>query len=117
MQTKDYNPATGKRSRNPFSYVTSFSKIITMAWLVIWVESILFEQAAAWLGFGDAMAITAIGQTITEIGAIICGFYFSTKCLENIFKGYEEWRLDKQMIELDNADADAVPCDPEDEHE
>lgn len=105
MPMKESEP----KKKNPFAYVTSFSKIITMSWLVIWIESILFEQLAAWLGFGDAMAITSIGQTITEIGAIICGFYFSTKCIENCAKGYEAWRLAQSQLEKDDADADAIP--------
>lgn len=103
-----------KPAKNPFAFVTSFSKVITLAWVIMWVESILFSQAAAWFGFGDTMAITTIGQTITEIGAIICGFYFSTKCLENIAKGYEEWKIHMSSIKLDNADADAVPYEEED---
>lgn len=98
-----------KKTKNPFAYVTSFSKIITMSWLVVWIESILFSQIAAWFGFGDANAISEIGRTITEIGAIICGFYFSTKCLENLARGYEEWRDKQNGASSDNSDEDAVP--------
>ena len=98
-----------EHKRNPFSYVTSFSKVITMTWLVIWTESILFSQAAAWFGFGDTMAISEISRTITEIGAIICGFYFSTKCFENLAKGYEEWKTEMKSAAADDADSDAIP--------
>ena len=104
MQKPDY-----EKSRNPFAYVTSFSKLITMSWLVIWIESILFSQLAAWLGFGDTMAISEISRTITEIGAIICGFYFSTKCFENLAKGYEEWKKEMKNGAADDSDSDAIP--------
>lgn len=106
MRMKD-----SKIKKGPFSYVTSFSKVITTVWIIMWVESILFSQAAAWFGFGDTAAISTIGQTITEIGNFICGFYFSTKCLENLAKGYEEWKLLKDS--KDNSDKDSEPIEDE----
>ena len=84
----------------------------------MWIESIFFSQLAAWLGFGDTNAISEIIRTITEIGAIICGFYFSTKCLENLAKGYENWQLMKDQKEVDDgSDSTDVPLYDEDETE
>ena len=105
------------KKKNPFAYVTSFSKVITAAWIVMWIESIFFSQLAAWLGFGDTNAISEIIRTITEIGAIICGFYFSTKCLENLAKGYESWQLMKDQKEVDDSDSTDIPLYDEDETE
>ena len=107
------------KKKNPFAYVTSFSKVITAAWIVMWIESILFSQLAAWLGFGDTNAISEIIRTITEIGAIICGFYFSTKCLENLAKGYESWQLMKDQMPTaeDDSDSNDIPVYDEDEIE
>ena len=107
-------PKPESKKKNPFSYVTSFSKVITAAWIVMWIESILFSQLAAWLGFGDTNAISEIIRTITEIGAIICGFYFSTKCLENLAKGYETWQLMKDQ-KPDDSDSDDIPIEDETE--
>ena len=83
----------------------------------MWIESIFFSQLAAWLGFGDTNAISEIIRTITEIGAIICGFYFSTKCLENLAKGYENWQLMKDQKEVDDSDSTDIPFYDEDETE
>lgn len=81
-----------KVSKNPWDYVNSFSKIITVFWLFAWLETVIFSQFATWFSFGDATSIQYINENVRDIGAIICGFYFSTKCLENIAQGYEEWR-------------------------
>lgn len=111
MQKQESN-----KKKSPFSYVTSFSKVITAAWIIMWVESILFSQLAAWLGFGDTNAISEITRTITEIGSIICGFYFSTKCLENLAKGYEAWQLAKDQ-KPDDSDSNDTPIYSEEETE
>lgn len=82
-----------------FSFLTSFSKIITIAWLAVWIESILFSQLATIFSLGDSMSIQYIIQTVTEIGVIIAGFYFSSKTIENVAKGIQRHRsemLDKE---------------------
>lgn len=79
-------------------YLTHFSKVITICWIFIWLETILFSQAATIFNFGDAMAITTINDNVREIGGVITGFYFSTKCLENIFKGIEDYKKEKNAI-------------------
>lgn len=105
---------------NPMRYITSFSKAITGIWIALWVETILFSQLAILFDFGDALAIDYINTNVREVGLIICGFYFGSKCFENIAKGYEEWTermFDKSQgvsdcfeeSEEDCSDEDAIP--------
>jgi len=75
--------------KNLLSYITSFSKIITLVWLGIWIETILFTQAATIFNFGDATSIQYINENVMQIGVIICGFYFCTKTVENVAQGVE----------------------------
>ena len=77
---------------NPMRYITSFSKAITGIWLALFIEVILFSQLATILSWGDALSIQYVNDTVKEIGVIICGAYFSSKCFENIAQGYEEWK-------------------------
>lgn len=81
------------KKEDPVKTMWSFSKIITMVWIVIWIENIIFSQLATVFNFGDAASIQVISDNTKEIGIIITGAYFSSKCFENIAKGYEEWRL------------------------
>ena len=81
---------------NPLRYVTSFSKAITVIWLFLFMETILFSQFATVLALGDSMAIQYINQTVSEIGVIICGFYFASKTVENVAQGYEQFKLEQQ---------------------
>lgn len=74
------------------SRINSFSKWITVAWIVAWLETLLFSQAATAFGFGDAMAINYINENVKDIGKIIAGFYFGKSVIENCFQGYEEHR-------------------------
>lgn len=89
------------------NYFTHFSKVITICWIFIWLETIIFSEVATIFNFGDCMAISTINENVKEIGIIITGFYFSTKCLENIFKGVEDHKKEMAQTECE--------CDSEDE--
>ena len=93
-----------KSSKNPWDYVNSFSKVITVFWLFAWLETVIFSQFATWFSFGDATSIQYINENVKDIGIIICGFYFSTKCLENISQGYEEWKMNMSCNNQDIQD-------------
>lgn len=72
-----------------FHYITSFSKIITITWVALWVETLIFSQVATICNFGDVTAIQYINDNVVQIGLVICGFYFCTKTVENVAKGIE----------------------------
>lgn len=74
-----------------FNTVMSFTKWITIIWLCAWIEVILFSEVATIMGFGDASALTIVNDSTIQIGVIICGFYFGTKCIENVAKGIEAY--------------------------
>lgn len=77
-----------------YKRINSFSKCITICWIIIWCETIVFSQLATTFGFGDAMAINYINDNVKEIGIIICSFYFAKSALENIAQGYENFRYE-----------------------
>lgn len=81
-----------------FEYITSFSKIITIAWLCIWVETILFTQIATIFNWGDACSIQYINDNVVQIGLVVCGFYFCTKTVENVAQGIESYFVDKRKL-------------------
>lgn len=81
--------------RKLFQYISSFSKIITVAWLGIWMETIIFSQLATFFNFGDVQAIQYINDNVVQIGCIICAFYFCTKSIENVAIGIEDFFLEK----------------------
>ena len=83
-----------REGKKVLSLLSSFSKIITIVWLAVWIESIIFSQLATLFSFGDAISIQYVLQTVTDIGVIIAGFYFSSKTVENVAKGIERHRLD-----------------------
>lgn len=93
---------------NPLRYVTSFSKAITVIWLFLFMETIFFSQIATVLSLGDAMAIQATNQMVSEIGVIIAGFYFASKTFENVAQGYERFKLEQQA-KKDASDDDVTP--------
>lgn len=82
--------------RKLFEYISSFSKIITVAWLGIWLETIIFSQLATFFCFGDVQAIEYINDNVVQIGCIICAFYFCTKSIENVAMGVERFFLEKE---------------------
>lgn len=105
-----------EKKKNPFNFITSFSKSITVVWLLFWVETLLFAQFATFFNFGDALSIQYILQTVTEIGVIIAGFYFSSKTVENVAKGIQRHRMemyDKMNPEeyTDNSDEEDIPVE------
>lgn len=81
--------------KNILEYVTSFSKIITVVWIAIWVETILFTQLATIFNFGDVTAIQYLNDNVVQIGIIVCGFYFCTKTIENVAQGIETHLAEK----------------------
>lgn len=102
----------GKRERagEKQSFVVSFSKAITIVWLILFSEVLLFSELATTFGFGDTMAIQFINDTIKEIGTIVCGAYFTSKTFENIARGIEGYKI--CMAEMaDNADKDTEPVE------
>lgn len=78
--------------------LSSFTKIITTVWIVIWIESIICSQVATFFSFGDAAVLTEIVQSITTVGVIVCEFYFGKACVENVAKGIEQFLLYKQGL-------------------
>lgn len=82
-----------EKNKNPFGFIKSFSKIITAVWILIWIEVVVFSQIATVLQLGDATSIQVINDNTKEIGIIICGAYFGSKCFENIARGYEQFQL------------------------
>ena len=94
---------------DPLKTIWSFSKIITIVWIVVWIETVIFSQCATIFSFGDAVSIQVINDNTKEIGMIITGAYFSSKCFENIAKGYEEWRL--KMLEPTDSEECYDECD------
>lgn len=86
--------------RKLFEYISSFSKIITVAWLGIWLETIIFSQLATFFCFGDVQAIEYINDNVVQIGCIICAFYFCTKSIENVAMGVERFFLEKENSDL-----------------
>lgn len=91
-----------KKNVNPFNFIKTFSKVITAVWVVIWVEVIIFSQIATIFSLGDATSIQVINDNAKEIGLVITGAYFGTKCFENLAKGYEEHQL--RILGIDRAD-------------
>lgn len=79
-----------KQKKTFLECIDSFSKWITVVWLIVWVEIVLFSQVVVFLGFGDLMTIATLNENIKEIGLVICGFYFGKSAIENCFQGYEE---------------------------
>ena len=99
-----------KTQKSLWSMVNSFSKWITVAWLFVWVETILFSQLATMFSFGDALSIQSLNDNIREIGIVICGAYFGAKTFENIAQGYEKFKLEQQAREIkDGSDDDVNP--------
>ena len=86
-----------------FNTVMSFTKWITLIWIIAWCEVILFTEAATLCGFGDAAALTVINDSTVQIGLIVCGFYFSTKCVENVAKGVEAYLGARNLARTDTA--------------
>lgn len=93
---------------NPLRYVTSFAKAITVIWLFLFVETIFFSQIATILSLGDAMSIQYINNTVAEIGTIIAGFYMGSKTIENVAKGYEQFKLEQMSTRVPDASDDDV---------
>ena len=93
---------------NPLRYVTSFSKAITVIWLFLFIETTFFSQIATVLSLGDSMAIQSMNQIVSEIGVVICGFYFASKTFENVAQGYERFKLEQQA-KKDASDDDVTP--------
>lgn len=97
---------------NPLSYVTSFSKAITVIWLFLFAETILFSQIATVFSLGDALSIQYINDTIAKIGTIVAAFYFSSKTVENVAQGYEQYKLEQMNNAIKDASDDEVsPAD------
>lgn len=94
-----------EKKDDPLKTMWSFSKIITAVWIIIWIETVIFSQCATIFSLGDATSIQVINDNTKEIGIIITGAYFSSKCFENIARGYEEWRL--RMLQPE----DSEECD------
>lgn len=98
--------------------VETFSKLITKVYLIIWVETVLFSQVATILNFGDSLSIQYMFENVTKLGVYVFAFYFSTKGLENIFKGVED-HLSNTAANIntepnspssaDDADSDSIP--------
>lgn len=44
-------------NKNIFKSINTFSKWITVIWLLMWIETLLFSQLAVLFSFGDVMAI------------------------------------------------------------
>ena len=82
-----------KKDEDPLRTMWSFSKIITVVWIITWIEVVIFSQLATIFSFGDATSIQVINDNTKEIGLIVTGAYFTSKCFENVARGYEEWRL------------------------
>ena len=58
---------------DPLKTMWSFSKVITIIWIVIWIETVVFSQFATIFSFGDATSIQVINDNTKEIGMIITG--------------------------------------------
>lgn len=101
-----------------FEYITSFSKIITIVWIAIWVETILFTQAATVFQLGDVTALQYINDNVIQIGVIVCGFYFCTKTIENVAQGIEcfftEENAKKRLFNI-NGVVDVTPVEENEE--
>ena len=67
-----------KKAKNIFKSINTFSKWITVIWLIMWIETLLFSQFAVIFSFGDVMAIQSINTTVTDLGTIVAAFYFSS---------------------------------------
>ena len=90
---------------NILKSINSFSKWITVIWLLMWVETLLFSQFAVLFSFGDVMAIQSINSTVTDLGGVVAAFYFSSKTFENVAQGIEDYNLVVKGIKhLDNSD-------------
>lgn len=105
-----------KNKKGFFSFLFSFSKILTIVWIVAWIETILFSQLATIFRFGDALSIQYIVETVTEIGVIIVGFYFSSKTVENVAKGIQRHKinlLDREEAKnnTDDSDSENIPIE------
>lgn len=97
-------------NKNIFKSINTFSKWITVIWLLMWIETLLFSQLAVLFSFGDVMAIQSINSTVTDLGTIIAAFYFSSKTFENVAQGLEQHDLIvKGIKKLDAADDDVKP--------
>lgn len=79
-----------KEKRTFLQCIDTFSKWITVVWLSIWVEVVVFSEIATMFALGDSCSIQVINDNVKEIGLILCGFYFGKSAVENCFQGYEE---------------------------
>jgi len=85
-----------------WNLVSTYTKVITTVWLMIWVETILFSQLAAIFNFCNEVAIQCINDDVIQVGIIICEFYFGKAAIENIAKGIESYKLAKEKDASEN---------------
>lgn len=70
-------------NKSAWSYVNSFSKIITILWLRCWVLTVLASLVLSCINKGDALVLQWVNDNVVRIGEAILPFYFCTKCIEN----------------------------------
>jgi len=97
-----------KEKKTFLQMINSFSKWITIVWLFVWVETVLFSQLATLFNFGDAMAIQSINTNVTEIGTIVAAFYFGSKTFENLAMGYEGYKIEMESLKFKDASDDDI---------
>lgn len=88
------------------TYVMTFSKIITIVWAVSYIEALLFVQIATVLQFGDVAALQYVLDAVTKLGSWVVPFYFGTKVVENVAKGYETYKLGSATVEAEEVNED-----------
>lgn len=109
---KLFNFKKKDKSKDGASLILSFSKAITVIWIILFTEVLLFSEAATAFGFGDTMAIQFINDTIKEIGVIVCGAYFTSKTFENVARGIEGYKI-YMAEQADDSDSGSVPVKEE----
>lgn len=95
-------------NKSAWSYVNSFSKIITILWLRCWVLTVLASLVLSCINKGDALVLQWVNDNVVRIGEAILPFYFCTKCIENVAQGIEKHRYEMKM---DNSDSDNKPIE------
>lgn len=120
-KTSSFEEETQRIYLKLWGRVETFSKLITKTYLLVWLEVILFSEAATLLSFGDSMSLQYIVDNVTELGKYVFGFYFSTKVIENAAQGVENMIGKMKTTGAgegtpspeppDNADADTVPVE------
>lgn len=88
--------------------VLSFSKIITIVWIVSYIETLLYVQVATIFSFGDVAALQYVLSTVSTLGQYVVPFYFCTKVVENLAKGFEDFLLESSELSDDEEDSDEI---------